>query len=299
MPDVAMPRIQHLAIIQLQSSQATENLGLLAPPDGNPAPQFEVLRGKVDDWTAKIRDGHLPARSNWLSYQCQLWPGLKYGLGASSATIEQLEKGLGSRDHKLLGLLGICRNIPTELRYLPSCFGGFALRCLKFDATTEAINSFYSTTGPNSWIKSLWERLQHFDIDLQIDYDVLPMPRTNDECIMERCVEEGVRGAELASINRVRKYQEALFLSDIVTADGKKLEETYLQDWRQSIEYQFGKHRSQFEFGTECPLDSDWVTWSNYWNRQCHGCPYHRLPCGLGGLRAASPGVKEENLVGV
>ena len=315
------------AIIQLQSSQATVNLGLLAPPDGDPAPQFEVLRQKVDDWTAKIRDGHLPARSNWLSYQCQLWPGLRYGLGASPATIEQLEKGLGTRDHKLLGLLGICRNIPTELRYLPSCFGGFALRSLKFDATTEAINMFLqhygteSTLGifltatienlqlelgvtgcpftydfsiwkdlaTNSWIKSLWERLQHFDIDLQIDYEVLPMPRTNDECIMERCVDDGVRGAELASINRVRKYQEALFLSDIVTADGIKLEEAYLHDWQQHREYQFGKHRSQFEFGTECPSNSDWVTWSNYWGRQCHGCPYHRLPCGLGGWRAASP----------
>ena len=315
------------AIIQLQSSQATVNLGLLAPPDGNPQPQFDVLREKVDDWTRKIKDGHLPARSNWLSYQCQLWPGLKYGLGASAATIEQLEKGLGSRDHKLLSHLGICRNVPTALRYIPSCFGGFGLRSLKFEATTEAINMFLqhyeteSTLGifltatlenlqlelgvtgcpftydysiwkdlaTDSWIKSLWERIQHFHIDLQIDYKVLPMPRTNDECIMERCVDDGVRGAELASINRVRKYQESLFLSDIVTADGRKLEQEYLYDWQQSAEYEFGKHRSQFEFGRECPSEADWNTWSLYWSRQCHGCAHHTLPCGLGGWRAASP----------
>ena len=315
------------AIMQLQSSQATVNLGLLAPPDGNPAPQFEVLRNKVDDWTRKIKDGHLPARSNWLSYQCQLWPGLKYGLGASPATIEQLEKGLGSRDHKLLSHLGICRNIPKELRYIPSCFGGFGLRSLKFDATTEAINMFLQHYGTesslgtfltatienlqlelgvtgcpftyeysiwkdlatDSWIKSLWERIQHFGIDLQIDYDVLPMPRTNDECIMERCVDNGVRGAELASINRVRKYQESLFLSDIVTADGRKLEQEYLYDWQQSAEYHLGKHRSQFEFGRECPSDADWDTWSQYWGGECLGCVYHTLPCSLGGWRAPSP----------
>ena len=115
------------------------------------------------------------------------------------------------------------------------------------------------------------------------------MPRTNDECIMERCVDDGVRGAELASINRVRKYQESLFLSDIVTADGRKLEQEYLYDWQQSAEYEFGKHRSQFEFGRECPSEADWNTWSLYWSRQCHGCAHHTLPCGLGGWRAASP----------
>ena len=55
------------AIAQLQSSQATVNLGLLAPPDGSATPQFEAMRTRVDTWTAQIKGGHLPARSNWLS----------------------------------------------------------------------------------------------------------------------------------------------------------------------------------------------------------------------------------------
>ena len=315
------------AIIQLQSSQATENLGLLAPPDGNPSPQFKVLQKKVDDWTERIKGGYLPARSNWLSYQCQLWPGLKYGLGTSTATIEQLETGLGRRDHKILGHLGICRNIPTELRYIPSCFGGFALRSLTTEATAESLNMFLQHYGTesslgifltatienlqlelgvtgcpftydysiwkdlatDSWIKSLWERIQHFGIDLQIEYNVLPMPRTNDECIMERCVAAGVRGHELASINRVRKHQEALFLSDIATADGEKLDEAYLQDWHQSEEFQLGRHRSNFGFGRECPTEADWAAWSNYWHGVCKNSIYSRLPCALGGWRAESP----------
>ena len=56
------------------------------------------------------------------------------------------------------------------------------------------------------------------------------LARENDECIMERLVREGVRGAELVSINRARKQQEALFLSDIVTANGKKIDPIYLTD---------------------------------------------------------------------
>jgi len=315
------------AIAQLQSSQATVNLGLLAPPDGSATPQFDAMRNRVDTWTAQIKGGHLPARSNWLSYQCQLWPGLKYGLGVSAATMDELGKCLRSRDHKILSTLGICRNIPTELRYIPSQYGGFALKSLSSEATAEALNMFLqhygtdSTLGvyltatlenlqlelgvtgcpltydysiwehlaTDSWIKSVWERIFHFGIDLQLGYTVLAMPRVNDESIMETCVDEGIRGAELISINRARKRQEALFMSDIVTADGTKIDATYLSDWTESAEFELGKHRSQFEFGREAPTTSDWQTWNNYWNRFCNGSPFLTLPSQLGGWRAPSP----------
>ena len=37
--------------------------------------------------------------------------GMKYGIGATPATMKELEKGLGTRDHKLLTYLGVCKNI--------------------------------------------------------------------------------------------------------------------------------------------------------------------------------------------
>ena len=83
------------AIDQLQSCQAMKNLGVYTPPEGNCEPQFAAMRAKVDDWTTKMKAGCLPARSTWLSYQCQLWSGLKYGIGTSPASLKQLEEGLG------------------------------------------------------------------------------------------------------------------------------------------------------------------------------------------------------------
>ena len=79
-------------ITQLQSCQAMKNLGLYAPPEGGSAPQLSVKRDKVDNWTTKMRAGGLPARSAWLSYNCQLWAGLKYGLGASPAKLKELRE---------------------------------------------------------------------------------------------------------------------------------------------------------------------------------------------------------------
>ena len=57
----------------------------------------------------------------------------------------------------------------------------------------------------DSWVKSLWERIQKFDLSVEIDYKTLEMPREKDKCIMERLVHEGFRGAKLVSINRAKK----------------------------------------------------------------------------------------------
>ena len=116
-----------------------KNLGVYTPPEGNCEPQFAAMQDKVDDWTTKMKAGGLPARSAWLSYQCQLWSGLKYGIGASPAAMKQLEKGLGTRDHKILSMLGICRSIDKPWRYLPHWFEGMGLHSLqstRFCSTT-------------------------------------------------------------------------------------------------------------------------------------------------------------------
>ena len=49
------------------------------------------MRDRVDEWTNNIKNSNLPPRSVWLSYKSQLWSGLKYGLGALSAKLEDLE----------------------------------------------------------------------------------------------------------------------------------------------------------------------------------------------------------------
>ena len=218
------------------------------------------MRAKIDDWTTKMKAGCLPARSAWLSYQCQLWSGLKYGIGTSPATLKQLEEGLGTRDHKILSMLGICQKINTPWRYIPHCFGGMGLHSLPIEATVGSINAFLQHYGTetamglylraclenlqlelgvsrcpleydydvwgalatNSWVKALWERIHRFKIRIEIDYKALRLPRERDECIMERFVRERVSRKELVGINRVRKHQQALFLSDIISANGHK-----------------------------------------------------------------------------
>ena len=59
-------------IEQLQLCQKIKNLGLCAPLEGGTEPQFSAARNRVDNWTTNLRNSHLPTRSAWLSYNCQL-----------------------------------------------------------------------------------------------------------------------------------------------------------------------------------------------------------------------------------
>jgi len=85
------------------------------------------MNERIKDWTKKIKNGALPTQSVWTSYTHQLWAGLRYGLGASSATLKDLREGLGASDYYLIGSLGAVRSITKEWQYLPAAFCGMGL----------------------------------------------------------------------------------------------------------------------------------------------------------------------------
>jgi hypothetical protein len=49
---------------------------------------------------------------------------------------------------------------------------------------------------------------------------------------MARLIAVGYRGDDLWTLNRVRKHQQVLFLSDILGAGSEPLDKCFLQKWR-------------------------------------------------------------------
>ena len=99
-------------IKRLSNDDAEENLGMKVQPDGCNQRHLANLKNKVEEWTSKVDGSQLPARSVWLSYTQQLWTSMKYGLGACTASLAELEDGLGTTDFYLTSRLGVVRNIP-------------------------------------------------------------------------------------------------------------------------------------------------------------------------------------------
>ena len=71
-----------------------------------------------------------------------------------------------------------------------------------------------------------------YRIEINLNYPKLkPTRGSQDKCIMEMIIEGFVMTEkELACFNRVRKYQQAKFLSDIATAKGDKLDKPPITD---------------------------------------------------------------------
>ena len=103
-----------MTIKRLKSSKAVKNLGLFARPDGCSDKHMDQMKERLEDWTVRVKNGALPTRSVWTSYNHQLWAGLKYGLGASSALMKEVKEGLGSSDSYLIISLGVFRSIRKE-----------------------------------------------------------------------------------------------------------------------------------------------------------------------------------------
>ena len=62
-----------------------------------------------------------------------------------------------------------------------------------------------------------------FDLDITEDYPDLPILRERDVYLMESFVKGGFRSADLKALNFVRKFLQVVSLSNIATADGRRI----------------------------------------------------------------------------
>lgn len=109
-------------------------------------------------------------------------------------------------------------------------------------------------------MKSLWERLDHYNFKLNVRYPRLTIPREGDMFLVNLFYQEGVRGTRLRRLNRCRIHLKTLFLSDLVSANGKSF--LAPDETRFGV---FPQRHSSFVFPREEPTPEDWSTWYGFW----------------------------------
>jgi hypothetical protein len=85
----------------------------------------------------------------------------------------------------------------------------------------------YGKWVTNTWLKSIWEKIDRFDITTEIAPLPIRPPREGDRWFMQSVIKMGAvtNLEELLIINRVRCHQQVLFTSDILDTGGKILTE--------------------------------------------------------------------------
>ena len=109
----------------------------------------------------------------------------------------------------------------------------------------------------------LWKTMDVSGFSFHLAYDEIPMPRSGDWVVAEMFLEYSNDKETLEALQRVRGAMNVMFLSDMVTADGKALEFNMvdLEAWC-SVP-------TKYDFPLECPTKSDELVWLDFWRIHC------------------------------
>lgn len=87
------------------------------------------------------------------------------------------------------------------------------------------LNLPYNTFGlftAKTWLTNLWEYISSINLTLSLEYEQLPLQRTNDKLIMDLACHTNEKNAR--AINNVRKFLNTISLADLTTARGDRIE---------------------------------------------------------------------------
>ncbi len=105
------------------------------------------------------------------------------------------------------------------------------------------------------WLKRVWEKVDCYGFVLTVHNLSSTFPWEGKDWLMARFITAGYKGNDLLTLNRVRKHQQVLFLSDILGASGGSLDKRYLQ------KRQIGDHWSSMKFPCEEVTESEMIFW--------------------------------------
>ncbi len=91
----------------------------------------------------------------------------------------------------------------------------------------QALQESYSKDGflsTHSWMKMLWEKISMFGVKIVVANEAMKYPREGDQFIIQLLLERGYTRESLQRLNCVRIFLQVLFLSDILTALGNKID---------------------------------------------------------------------------
>ena len=260
-----MAPISHLAF-----DDAQKTLGVTTCPSRNSAGSLNQMQDKAKKWFDLLTASQLHRRMMWFSVDRQMWPSVKYGFCCNMATLPELDSVLMPLYEKMLPLKGIVSKANWGIRQLDRGFYGAGFPHPGVEATLEQANKLlmhygcrtalgtelqtylellvvdlglsfqpfqvsykhYGDWVTTSWLKRVWEKVSFFGFTISVNNLLACNPREGDDWLMSQFIARGYTANKLAVLNRVRKHQQVLFLSDILGAGGGSVDKRYLQKRR-------------------------------------------------------------------
>lgn len=282
-------------IERLGVDEARKTLGYWTSPSGNADTSIQTMQEGAQTWHDKAKTGGLHRRYIWKMMDIQLWARIGFGICNNLASLATLNTCLLKEYYNILPLGGVVRSAPKGLRQLAPGFYGVGCPHPAVECTIAQLNKLLMHYGCRSglavqlqtsveymmielgmsgqpfhvsyekygelvthcWMKTVWEKCNFYGIRVTLGDIKVDPPRKGDKWLMRAFSEIGFLGSELLRLNRVRLFQQVLFLSDILEAGGRYVDEAYVNP------RPHGENRSTYTFPVEHPADSDFELWKH------------------------------------
>ncbi len=132
----------------------------------------------------------------------------------------------------------------------------FAELGLSFQPLQESYNR-YGFLVTHSWMKTLWDKLSLFDMKVVVTEFAQEYPQQGNQFIMQVLQKVGYAAETLLRLNRVHISFQLLFMSDILTASGNKVNTEIL------LHHPLGEKCSNMRWPQERPTNSNLQSWKN------------------------------------
>ena len=280
-------------IERLGVDDARKTLGYWTAPSGNSEVSIQRMKEGAQEWIDKAKTGGLHRRYVWKMMDIQLWPRIGFGICNNLAALATLQTCLLKEYYNLLPLGGVVRSAPKGLRQLAPGFYGVGCPHPAIECVIAQLNKLLMHFGCSSglalqlqtsleymiielgmsgqpfqvnfdkfgvlvshcWMKTVWEKCYFYGIKVEVGNLKLEPPRKGDKWLMMAFSELGFKGEELLQLNRVRLFQQVLFLSDLLEAGGRYVDESY------TTPRPFGEKWSTYAFPVEHPAERDFELW--------------------------------------
>ncbi len=290
---VPLPGGNNAPIDHKPIKHAEKTLGAMTSPNGNSASAICMMQEKAQQWINAVRNGKLHRQNVWFSLKVQFRPRIGYSLCSSTASLKELDKVLYRQYYQILPMGGIVCMTSAGSRTVDAGFFGVGLPHLGVEALIAMSNKLLMHYGcqmatgklmqtsysllflelglsfhplqesydqferllTHSWMKMVWEKLSKFNVRAVVANLNLTFPCDGDQFIMQVLIQSGYSIKVLHRLNRVRVSQQLLFMSDVLTALGNKINLEVLT--QQSP----GEAWSNMTWPTEHPPESDFQLW--------------------------------------
>ena len=284
---------QPLPIQLLDPSTPSKVLGVWTAPVDDGLAMMQHMSNKGAQWASRIQASTLHPREVWYSLTTQALPSVRYGLMTLMATRECIDKYLPKWYFDCLPKLGINRHIAIPWRTLPRRFQGLGLPVFSLEKLADCLSLLQrhwnsnSTLGralkcsfelvqletglagnflsrnftrlgnlaTHSWLKLLWELIHHYQVKIEFPEDVsIPPLRQHDKILMEVIIKI-LPPSQWIAFNRVRKFHQIYFVSQLTLCDGKNIHPCFLTN--------ITTQRSTMTFPKECPTADNFALWNS------------------------------------